>query len=254
VDKIIYIDNCSTYEIPVNQWNREKIILIKNNENLGLGKAQNQGITIAQNNHADYILLLDQDSILAQNMVPVLLNEYKQNENQHVAAVCPVIKNAFDGSIQKNGIISLGFKIQTQDISKTLSVEYAISSGSLIYLGAINKVGLINEKFFIDEMDIEWCLRAKYFGFKILQTPNTYLIHQLGNGDKQKILNHSSLREFYIIRNSFLLIRFPYVTFGFKIRRIILGFSRILYSLFHGYFSHFKMGVKGFWQALTMKM
>ncbi len=244
VDRIVYVDNGSETDFVSDINGFDGVIVIKNHANMGLGKAQNQGIIEAKKQNADMILLMDQDSIPLENMVGTMLNEFCLSKEE-VAAISPVIKNAFDNSVDYVGTIDLGLKIKTQILSRTTNVAYTIASGTLIPIPVFERVGLIDEKMFIDGLDLEWCMRAHYCGFKILQTPNAILCHELGLGAKNKILNHSPKREYFIIRNSLYLLRLKHIPFGYKVRKFFWCIGRIFYSLLHGYFQHFLNGIKG---------
>lgn len=247
VDQIIYIENGRNDWINYEDILSDKDIIIKRNENnLGLGVAQNQGIKIAIENNADFVFLLDQDSILPDSLVDTLVESHKSLESKgvKVAAVCPCVFSDFTKEIS-NVPISLGLKVKTIKPKSLIQVSYAISSGSLISKDAIKAIGGIQEDFFIDSMDTEWCLRADALGYKTFIEPKTTIIHQLGNGENNKVLQHSSFREYYIIRNSIAMIKLSYVPIGFRIRRLVLSVSRVLYSLFHGYWGYFFCGVKG---------
>lgn len=257
VSKVIYVDNGST-EIPkfISDYEKtNKIILIKNDKNFGLGKAQNQGIEIACNENADFVLLLDQDSILAENMVSVLETEYNNLSTQHkVAAIGPQLKSRFDNSLDTYGVFSVGLRIKKKSIIDTCKVAYIIASGSLIPTNVFKSIGMINEKLFIDNLDLEWCLRANYNGFSIFQTAKTTLLHCLGNGEKNIILSHSPTREYYIIRNSILLTKLKHISLGFKIRKIIYSSLRIFYSFSHGYLKYLYSELKGLKDGYIMKV
>jgi rhamnosyltransferase len=52
-------------------------------------------------------------------------------------------------------------------------VRLAISSGSLFNLTALQQIGWHNEKYFVDCVDYEFCVRARRYGFKIGLIKNT---------------------------------------------------------------------------------
>ena len=71
--EIILVDNASTdgsVEFFENNY-KDKIILIKNNENLGFGRANNKGIEIAK---GKYIFLLNSDTLLINNAIKILFD------------------------------------------------------------------------------------------------------------------------------------------------------------------------------------
>ena len=253
VDGIIYIDNNSAIEFKIPENN--KVRIIRNTDNLGLGVAQNEGIEKAKEYGANYILLLDQDSKLPNNMVDILYTELNKivKAGNKIAAMCPVIYSAYSKS-DKPGIVSLGLNIRRKIIDGSEAVIYAIASGSLIPVSVLDVVGCMNEKMFIDGIDLEWCLRARSMGYIVYNTSKTKLVHRLGNGSNDIVLNHSIIREYYIIRNSLALICFKYVPFGFAVRKIIFSFARVLSSLFKGRFDYFKAGIRGIKDGILMKL
>ena len=251
VSGIIYVDNNSqNLSLPTNT----RVFCIKNGKNEGLGKAQNQGIIFAKQKGATHILLLDQDSVASSNMVQVLLSTEETFRNRGVAVglIGPKIRDVLSQPPKDmDAIIFQGMRIVRKPINQeVLSVSYCIASGSLIHMEAFDKVGLIKEELFIDAMDVEWCLRAKSMGYEILMTPMAHLEHRLGNGRNDKITLHSPMREYYICRNNIILTSYSYIPIGYRIRKFLLIPARIIYSLFHGYWSHFKVGVNGFIEGI----
>ena len=78
--EIILIDNASTdgsVEFFEKEY-KDKIIFIKNNENLGFGKANNKGIEIAK---GKYVFLLNSDTLLINNAIKILFDFMEKNKN-----------------------------------------------------------------------------------------------------------------------------------------------------------------------------
>ena len=246
VTGIIYVDNNSQNLFLANG---NKIFILKNNKNEGLGKAQNQGIILAKQKGATHILLLDQDSVASPDLVKVLLatEETYRNKGMDVGLVGPRIHDVLSQPPHDcDAVIFKGVRILRKTLKQeVLSVSYCIASGSLIPMAVFEDVGLIKEELFIDALDVEWCLRAKSKGYEVLMTPMTYLEHRLGNGKCDKISSHSPKREYYICRNSTLLLAYNYIPLGYRIRKLFFVPIRILYSLFRGYGAYFIEGVMG---------
>lgn len=232
VDSIVYIDNASEKEVIFPDC--EKVLVIHNKKNMGLGYAQNQGFKYAQSQNCDYVLLLDQDSELECEMVASMVSELKELQSQGVCVgtICPIKESAYDGSICQE-IVSLSFNIKKKGITKLTEVAYSIASGMLIPISVIKKMGGMNEIFFIDGLDLEWSCRVIYNGFKIYVTPSAKLFHRLGNGKKDRIESHSSKREYYIVRNDIYLSRLQHIPLGYRIRKKLTPFIRLGISLLH---------------------
>jgi rhamnosyltransferase len=249
VQGIIYVDNASTgIDILLTEF-QSMAYFICNNENLGLGKAQNQGILLAKEKGATHVFLLDQDSVTSNGLVSNLLKVEREYENKgiKVGLVGPRILNALSSPpIYSDIFVFSDFRLKRIKIGNApISVSYCIASGSLISIKVLMEVGLINDFLFIDALDVEWCLRAKSLGYTILMSPHAVLEHRLGNGCENKVLSHFPMREYYICRNSIILIKYGYIPIGYKLRKVILTPLRVLYSLLKGHFEHAKAGIRG---------
>lgn len=90
VETIVIVDNGSnddigTFLATLTETAVNKIKLLTLKQNYGLGAAYNRGIAIARQLEAEFILLLDHDSIPQENMLEKLRNAFvclKNRENQ----------------------------------------------------------------------------------------------------------------------------------------------------------------------------
>ena len=212
VDKLILIENGSNQEIQeqvLSSLNEDNIIILLEKENLGLAAAQNIGIKKGLELVADFFLFLDDDSSLSKNSVEFLRKEFELNPKLGIAA-CHIVHNNSQKE-QKYWILSRGFYKRvrfTGGLRRLENVNTIISSGSLISREVIEKCGLMREEYFIDYIDIEYCLRIRANGYTISVLKNAELTHKLGNTKSiqfSKLLfhptNHSPQRRFYMIRN-----------------------------------------------------
>jgi rhamnosyltransferase len=76
----------------------------------------------------------------------------------------------------------------------------------------------MEESLFIDQVDTEWCLRARSKGYRIFGVCGAVLEHRLGEtaqrvwtGRWRRLPRHKPFRYYYIFRNTILLCRRPYV-------------------------------------------
>lgn len=244
VDGIIYVDNGSKEQNKIRHEVSQDCVFLGQSTNLGIATAQNIGIQAAIEKGATHILLMDQDSIPEYNMVKELINHIKQDSK--LACVGPKIINGFNPDQIYCGIKIKGCYVHKYPVTENpIDVSYCIASGSLIPIDIIADVGLMKDEMFIDGVDLEWGLRAKSMGYNIQIIPHATLIHELGNGKSNIILSHSSTREYYIIRNNLILMRFNYIPMGYKFRKLIFNFGRIAKSLFLNDKSYFKKAMAG---------
>ena len=99
-----------------------------------------------------------------------------------------------------------------------IDVDTVITSGSIISSDCIKKVGLFNERYFIEFVDIEYCSRVKNKGFRISVFCKPQLIAQFGNTTNVNIFgrtvfldNHEPWRHYYRSRNFMYLFTSKYV-------------------------------------------
>lgn len=136
--------------------------------NLGIARAQNEGITRALAAGASHVLLFDQDSEPAPDMVAALLaGEARAGARGLTVAACGA---RYHDPRQDNPppfIRIEGLRLRRQpcaDPDDVVAVDYLVSSGCLIPAQALRAVGPMNEDLFIDYVDIEWGLRAAALG------------------------------------------------------------------------------------------
>lgn len=191
---ICLIDNCSDNIKEINQLLKKhpKIIIIKNKENLGIAKALNQLLEFANCQKSEFLLTLDQDSILKKEMLNYML-QYKNEKD--VALICPVI----------NDLNKENRKIQSEQV---LDIERCITSGTLMKLKVCNKIGIFDEKMFIDYVDFDYCKRVILNKKRIIRVQNAIINHEIGRRTRHKFLfwtiyptNHNPNRVYYYARN-----------------------------------------------------
>ncbi|MFQ2553070.1 glycosyltransferase family 2 protein [Aeromonas caviae] len=233
VDFIIVVDNGSINVSDIESIIKNyRAVLVKINENKGLSYAQNVGIARAIDDGSQYLLLLDQDSILQQNFVKNICDIYIESG---VGILGPVFYDPNNLELYK-GTNYIGPFIRTTKIGRTTDVTYVIASGSFFSTDVFKKVGPMNEELFVDYIDVDWSLRAKMLGYRVAMTNVAKMSHTIGDARiklfGRTISVHSPLRRYFLVRNSFFMIRQPYIPLGYKIRESIFNFIRVFISLY----------------------
>lgn len=136
------------------------------------------------------------------------------------------------------------------------TVDFLITSGSLIALNTFESVGLFDESLFIDNVDIEWCLRAAKQGYFCAGVSSAILMHHLGesvvNLFGRSVHTHKPLRLYYRFRNSLLLYKRGYIPLCWKLRD---GWFLCLKTVFYAFIAHsriqsIEMMTRGLWHGL----
>jgi rhamnosyltransferase len=216
--KLFIIDNSLTATNLESINNQTSIIYIKNDSNIGLAKALNIGINFClDDQNCTHIALFDQDSEPDSEMFTKMINSLIYCK-ENIVAVCPEIVDIKNLSHTK--------------IPSVQTVDIAITSGTLFSRNAFKVVGLMDETFFIDYIDYEWCLRAKSKNFKILKVKDAILFHNMGDKTFNffgiaKPLHTNRTRHYYIIRNQLIFISRQYIPLNYKVIHFFKLFYRI---------------------------
>ncbi|PIS09219.1 glycosyl transferase family 2 [Candidatus Beckwithbacteria bacterium CG10_big_fil_rev_8_21_14_0_10_34_10] len=176
---------------------------IFNKENLGFSKANNQGIRISR---GKYILLLNSDTLLKKNTLKNMLHFMKYNK--YVAGTCKIelINGQLDPACHRgfptpwaaltyfSGLEKIfpkskifGQYHQTwKNLDKVHSVDAISGAFFMIKKEVLDKVGLLDEQFFMYAEDIDLAYRIKESGYKIGYNPNTKIIHFKKSSGRRK--------------------------------------------------------------------
>jgi rhamnosyltransferase len=248
VNQIIIVDNhsnnCSDIEAVAQQ---SSCRFVSTSENMGIAHAQNLGVAYGIEQNAQYMLFMDQDTILPDGAVDDLYDMCRDLEAKgvKVGSIGHAYRDTHDGKVsiaaraQGHRLIR---RAAPPDTDTLLEADFVIASGSLIPIPALQEVGLMDETLFIDLVDVEWGLRALSRGYRNFQSLRKIMTHTLGNGRinlfGKSISLHTPIRDYYVIRNSILMLGRDYVGLAWK-----LYFFRRLFPFFivFGFFANHKM-------------
>ncbi len=249
VQAIVVVDNASPAPPRVPAPAR----LIRLGRNEGVARAQNLGAQAAFEGGARFVLLLDQDSLPAPDMVAQMRRVVDDAAAQglRVAAAGPLIVDPAGGS---EGFVRFRdgryVAIAPAAAERWIDCDLLIASGTLIPRAAWEDIGPMAEELFIDKVDTEWCLRAAWRGWRLIGVPGARLRHRLGQrqirvwfGRWRHLALHQPFRYYYIWRNGLLLRRCPHATAAWKRADARQLLSLLLY---------FGMLASGRWARLRM--
>jgi rhamnosyltransferase len=249
VDEIIIVDNGSVppvqstlahSKISILFGTKPPITFIVLKENGGVASGFNVGIAASRNSGAEFVLLLDQDSLPAEGMTAKLLAGFVKanaaSAASGVAAVGPRVVDSRDA--QEYPFIQLGWfrnrHLRCADSQeKFIDCDILISSGTLLSIEAFDKIGKFDEKLFIDNVDLEWCCRARKAHFSLAGACEAELNHRLGDHrhlifNRVNMVVHSPSRVYYQTRNRLLLYRRGYIPLKWKLKDVLRMTARFV--------------------------
>jgi rhamnosyltransferase len=200
VDKVIIVDNCSGSK-EVMQSFKSGVEIVYNSRNVGLASALNQGVRSALEAKAEWIITFDQDSIAPATFVADLLTAYEACPyKDQVALVGPVYRDQSSDHVQS-------FALETST-NLYAPMTHTMTSGNLVKASVFQRLGLFRDEFFIDYIDMEFCLRCLTNGCRLIEAREAILLHSVGERGKHTLLgtsfsttHHSPSRYYYRTRN-----------------------------------------------------
>jgi GT2 family glycosyltransferase len=178
----------------------------------------------------EYILGLDADVELASDVVTRLVNA-AQGERVAVVGARSVY---FDNSeLTSNGagfVSRWAARYDGSDPSQKIECDYVIGCCLLLNKKIFMELGCFDPDYYISQWEVDYCLRAKEKGYRIIYEPKAIAKHKIPIK-----ATPSSERIYYLFRNKLLmarknqaLFRFPgtvFLCFGLSLARIVFSLA-----------------------------
>ena len=161
----IYDNNSQKYDYSFT----ENVIYKSRGKNLGIAFALNELKQMAEADEVEWLITLDQDSIVPDNLVQHYLTTLYEEKDNNVAIICPQV-------IDKRRKY-----MHVQTSKKMEYVDECIASASCTSVEAWKKVGGFDNWLFIDLVDNEFCKRLVVSDYKILRLNFLVLDQEFGN-------------------------------------------------------------------------
>lgn len=211
--KIYVVDNGSTDKIAEDVNKRfRKVCILENNDNLGFTGGNNTGIKVALKDDCKYVLLLNNDTIVAPNFIEPLVKRLESNSK--IAMTTPKIYFygekklwAFGGTIDRMLCRSPHIGVNTEDTGQyqnPIRVDRVTGCSMFIRSEVIEKYGMFDDRFFIYEEETDWCIRLTRKGYIFIVEPESVIWHK-GHRDSGRI--GKPFMIYLQMRNHLLLIR-----------------------------------------------
>ncbi|MFH1890159.1 MAG: glycosyltransferase family 2 protein [Candidatus Kuenenbacteria bacterium] len=258
---LVAVDNASkdgtleklrAWQIKIHNFDK----LIVNGENRGFSSANNQGIKYAMDNGADYVVLLNDDTLVTSNWLNILIDLMENDERLGIAQ--PLIMrypeknkiNNFGNALQYCGFgYSLGEGLRKEEffnknnskiqnskfkIQNSYEPSYCSFTAVAIKRHVFETIGVLDELYFAYHEDTDFCLRARLQGWKLQAVKNSIVYHNYKFPAKK-----NKIRYFWLEKNRiYLMLKF------FKIKTLLLiapaclviELGLVIFSIIRGFF------------------
>ena len=202
--EIIVIDNHSNDDsLAMLFQNHPDVITIKNTENVGFARANNQGFEVASGR---YVLMLNSDTLVLDLAIDKMVKFMDQNP--YIGACGPKNLNP-DMSLQYNchhfpslitrfinhtqiRMVFPGTKIfdlanmSYWDYDQIRPVDWITGACLLIRKETLDDVGYLDPNYFLYSEETDWCLRARKKGWPVVFYADASIIHYYGASSQNK--------------------------------------------------------------------
>ncbi len=211
--QIIVVDNGSEDDSVVEiEKKYPKVKIIENKKNLGFAGGNNVGIKYAMDNNVDYVLLINNDTIVEKNFLTELVKIGDSDEKIGLLGS----KIYFHGDKKRiwfaggkiNWLKNKGTHIGLDEIDegqydKTKEVDYLTGCCLLIKRKVIERISGLEEDYFLYYEDTDYSLRAQKIGYKCVYVPESRIYHKISRSTKPG----SASYVHYHVRNGLLMAR-----------------------------------------------
>ena len=201
VDSIVISDDASpcTYDRVLRQV-PASVRVFRHERNAGIARGLNEGLAVAVERGATWLLTVDQDSEIGSNYVARLLTEVEHR----MAAGIRIGAVGAESIVDSSGTLTYPLR----DTSSGPITEELIQTGTLWSVNALTEIAGFDENLGIDAVDAAACLRLRERGYAIAVAPGLSLRHSIGSamtvsvmGKQLMVTGHSPKRRTTMLRN-----------------------------------------------------
>lgn len=180
---------------------KRRLVLIKSDKNLGFSGGNNIGIRYSLSKNADYIMLLNNDTVVEYNFVEPLIEVAEKNDNVGIVGGKIFYYDKPNSIASAGGKISIirgsGYHYIDDKFKDPTPVSFLTGCLWLVNAGVFRQIGFLDEYYFFCVEDVDFCFRAQKYGYSLIYQPRSVIYHKEGSSIK----NLSCLLLYYVSRN-----------------------------------------------------
>jgi GT2 family glycosyltransferase len=176
------------------------VTLIRNGANLGFARAVNQAVARSR---ARYVCLLNNDARLSPDTLSSLASYlddhpevgmaapqllYEDGRKQHSFDNFPTLATAFLNKSLLRLLAPGKYPSKKQEVQEPREVESVIGACMMVRRSLIDRIGPLDEAYFLFLEETDWCLRARRAGSSVVFVPSSKVVHLQGRTrDKARV-------------------------------------------------------------------
>lgn len=186
--EVVVVDNASADETVETVRTRYPwTTLIVNDDNLGYVGGNNVGIRYALEKGTDYVFVLNSDTKMTATCLDELVRVMQSDPRIAITGAKNLYMQNPVYTWGKYGVLNWGPMlvrthgrfVRDYPESSPKDVDWVIGNGCMMSRTALETVGIFDEDFFQVNEDVDWCMRARKLGYRIVYV-DTAAIHHRG--------------------------------------------------------------------------
>jgi GT2 family glycosyltransferase len=209
--RAIVLDNASTDgSVPAIRAAFPDARILALEKNLGYAGNNNAGIAAALAQGAEWVLVLNEDTVLAPDCIDRLVQAGQDDPRAGMTG--PMVYHHDEPAIIQSAGGRMGRDWQAFHLAQNepdqgqfaqpREVDWLSGCAILVRRQVIEELGMLDERFFYYWEEVEWCVRAGKAGWRILHVPQAKLWHK----GVQRDYRPSPAVTYYATRNRFMLL------------------------------------------------
>jgi GT2 family glycosyltransferase len=226
--KIIVVDNGSKEPLSFSNifyQQNPRLEILRSESNLGFSGGNNLGIQHAIDSYdSDYYLLLNSDTIVDKNFLQELFDLMKKDQKIGLAVSKIYFHKGYEyfansyPDAQKHQVLwyaggkvdwtnLLAYHIGIDEVDRghfdtVTETDFATGCVTLISREVMERVGLLDDQYFLYSEDVDYSLRVREAGLKVVYCPTSVVYHKIGRSTGGA---GSAIQQYYQTRNRIFL-------------------------------------------------
>jgi GT2 family glycosyltransferase len=214
--EIVVVDNASSHDsVELLRARCSDITLIVNDRNLGFAGGNNIGIRHALEKGSEFVLLLNNDTTIAHDALSILVKTMEENPQTGIVggkiyySDRPNLIWFAGGYFNPNSAFGNHYGKAEEDhgqYNRTRECEFITGCCMLIRRAVFDRIGLLDDSYFLYYEDVDFCTRARRARYSVLYQPGAIIYHKVSQATSwdSPVYIYFNLRNklFYLQRNS----------------------------------------------------
>lgn len=205
--ELVVVDNASTDGSveAIRAAHGERVTIIVNDDNLGFARGNNVGIEYALERGADYVLLLNNDTVVDRTLIDHLLGPFAADPNVGISGPKIYYYTPPDQIWFAGGVVSLARgtarhigirQIDRGQWDTERDVDYVTGCALMIKRDVLETVGTLDPTYVAYFEDTDFCTRAVRAGYRAVYVPRGKVWHKISASTGGQVSRRKITRKF----------------------------------------------------------